>query len=351
MHFQRHTLEQHSVDMRQFIDFRESTLANGMRVIDAHNSSGLCFTLLPDRGLDIWAAAYNGTPLTWLSAGSPHPSDYGASWLRLFNGGLLTTCGLTHAGPPETDDLTGEQRDIHGNYTRLRADVLAKEGAWADDHTYHLRLTGEVHEGRLFGEQLHLRRTYTLTLGQPRISLQDTVTNQGDQPAPLMLLYHCNVGYPLVQAGTQFVTNSDVVPRDDEARTGLETWDQYTAAQPGYKEQVFFHHVRAPEAALLNDNIGLTFVWENLPYLTQWKNTRQGIYVSGVEPGNCIPEGQNAARRAGRLVMLQPGEAFTCALSLTVLDGAAAVQACRARITQQRETHPLMDGYDLNDYS
>ena len=46
------SIEQHSLDMRQFIDFRQSTLANGTRLIEAYNSSGLQFSVLPDRGLD-----------------------------------------------------------------------------------------------------------------------------------------------------------------------------------------------------------------------------------------------------------------------------------------------------------
>jgi hypothetical protein len=66
-------LRKHSVDMRQFIDFRESTLPNGMRIIDCYNSSGLTFTLLPDRGLDIWTAHYKGIPLTWISQGLVTP--------------------------------------------------------------------------------------------------------------------------------------------------------------------------------------------------------------------------------------------------------------------------------------
>ncbi len=104
----REEVERHSLDMRQFIDFRQATLPNGMRIIEAYNASGLTFTILPDRGMDIWTAHYNGVPLTWISQGSPHPADFGQSWLRQFNGGLLTTCGLTHVGPPEKDDISGE---------------------------------------------------------------------------------------------------------------------------------------------------------------------------------------------------------------------------------------------------
>src|SRR5215207_122913 len=117
----RELIEKHSLDMRQFMDFRESTLPNGTRIIEAYNSSGLTFILLPDRGMDIWTAHYNGMPLTWIAPGSPHPPDYGKGWMSLFNGGLLTTCGLTHVGPAE------DGRDIHGNFSRQRAQITQIE--------------------------------------------------------------------------------------------------------------------------------------------------------------------------------------------------------------------------------
>src|SRR5436190_5200314 len=138
----REAVERHSLDMRQFIDFRQSTLPNGMRIIEAYNSSGLTFTILPDRGMDIWTAHFNGVPLTWISQGSPHPADFGQTWLQQFNGGLLTTCGLTHVGPPEKDDVTGEARGIHGDYTRLRAQDIwvdrDQQGGWhkTSDHGF-----------------------------------------------------------------------------------------------------------------------------------------------------------------------------------------------------------------------
>lgn len=69
----------HSVNPRQFMDALLAVLPGGQRIIHVHNSSGLSFALLPDRGLDIWTASYNGLPLTWISQGAPHPADYGSS--------------------------------------------------------------------------------------------------------------------------------------------------------------------------------------------------------------------------------------------------------------------------------
>ena len=327
----RATLQAHSVDMRQFIDCRPSVLGNGMRIIEVYNSSGLTFTLLPDRGLDIWTAHYHGIPLTWISQGAPHPPDHGSPWLRQFNGGLLTTCGLQHAGPAQVDDQTGEERGVHGNYTRLRAEILRSEGRW-DGDVYTLDLKGQVGEACLFGEQFRLERTYRITLGVPGFEMVDVVSNLSDAPAPFMLLYHFNVGYPLVRQGARLdVPASATFPRDETARHGYESWERYDAAQTGYAEQVFYHHVLQSDGVakvlLSNDDMGLLFAWDtrNAPYLTQWKNLRRGIYVCGIEPGNCVPEGQNTARSEGRLVTLRPGEAQTFTSRLNILDGLDAI--------------------------
>lgn len=57
--------------------------------------------------------------------------------------------------------------------------------------------------------------------------------------------------------------------------------------------------------------------------LTQWKNFRRSIYLCGVEPGNCLPEGQNRASAGGRLVMLEPGEQHKFYNRLTILPNGA----------------------------
>ncbi|MBX3084132.1 MAG: DUF4432 family protein [Anaerolineae bacterium] len=365
----REALDQHSVDMRQFIDFRLSTLPNGSRLIDAHNSSGLTFTLLPDRGMDIWSAHYKGIPLTWLSQGSPHAPDWGEGWLRLFNGGLLTTCGLTHVGPPETDDTSGEKRDIHGNFTRLRAERINTSGDWWDDRGtgdyYELNVESALTEAILFGEQYRVQRIYTLELGKPEIKIATTVKNLSDQPQPLMLLHHFNLGYPLISEGTELVTaNAGVYPRDDRAKPGVDDWANYHAATPGYPEQVFYHHPKTfphahkqiqsqwSKALLRHQNFGLLFAWNtaNQPYLSQWKNTRQGLYVCGVEPGNCIPEGQNTARRTKRLQYLEPGaeETFTCVL--TIIEGESAMESTLAELATLNEKGAPAEHFRLDDY-
>jgi hypothetical protein len=357
----RAELERHSVDMRQFIDFRQSTLSNGMRIIEAYNSSGLTFTILPDRGMDIWTAHYNGIPLTWISQGSPHPPDFGQTWLQQFNGGLLTTCGLTHVGPPEKDNVTGEWRDIHGRYSRLRSsNPTMLVGDWkARNFTqYSLTLISTICETSLFGEQLCVERKYTLTLGEPVIHITDSVTNLGDRPAPLMLLYHINLGYPLVQAGSQLHIASDVYARDEAAFSDKAKWADYEAAKANYAEQVFFHRTRMgasrkPTATLANDTFGLQINWYHttMPYFTQWKNTRQGIYVCGLEPGNCIPEGLNAARENGRIDLLEPGDARLFSCTMTIIEGEKNMQKVKEQVKRHRDFGKPIENCHLDDYA
>lgn len=338
--FTRNALQQHSTDLKQFIDFRAATLPNGQRVVEAFNSSGLNFTLLPDRGMDIYSAWFNGLPLTWIAQGTPIQADYAATWLRLFNGGLLTTCGLSHAGAADIDPDTGEKRDLHGRYTRLGAHDIASRTFFDADDRLTAELICTVSESSLFGEQLRLERIYRLVVGEPSVAIFDRVENRGDQPSPFMILYHFNLGYPLVRAGARLLSPAEhVAPRDAAAATGFDRWAEYDAPTAGYAEQVFFHTVQpkngTASVALVNDEFGLRLDWDTTysPYFTQWKNTRQGIYVSGIEPGNCLPEGQAAARANGRLVMLKPGEAHTFMNRLSVLPNRAAIDAVSAEFT------------------
>jgi hypothetical protein len=295
-------------------------------------------------------------PLTWVSQGSPHAPDFGSAWLRQFNGGLLTTCGLNHAGQPETDDQTGEQRDLHGRFTRSRATNIAVESGWQGDK-YVAQLTCTVAQSMLYGEQQRVRRTYRITLGEPVIDLYDEVENLDDAPAPLMVLYHFNVGYPLVRQGAQITTpNQRIYPHDDNAQGGLARWTEYAAATPLYEEQVFYHHLKADAdkwtaVALYNPDFGIEIGWDttDAPYFTQWKNVRRGIYVSGIEPGNCIPEGQNAARAGGRLVMQERGEVRRFHNRIRILPDAEGIAQSRERIAALSANGELIAGCKLYD--
>ena len=57
----------------------------------------------------------------------------------------------------------------------------------------------------VFGEQLMLRRRIEADLGGVSLRISDTVTNVGATRCPHMLLYHCNIGFPVVDDGSELV--------------------------------------------------------------------------------------------------------------------------------------------------
>ena len=194
----------------------------GVRAVDFWTGSGLVFTVLLDRGMDISEARYAGKSLCWRSpAGDVHPHCFdprGLEWLRSFFGGLLTTCGITYCGSPCHDQ--GEDLGLHGRISHIPADKVGLTERW-DGDDYVLSVTGQMREGVLGGRRpaiegrakrsavpglnMLLTRTITTRLGESRLWLHDVVENQGAQTSPLMIHYHINTGFPVVAEGARLV--------------------------------------------------------------------------------------------------------------------------------------------------
>ena len=64
-----------------------------------------------------------------------------------------------------------------------------------------LWVEGIVRQDIAYGENLSLSRRYETALGSNTVKLVDTVTNDGFFETPHQLLYHFNLGYPLVDEG------------------------------------------------------------------------------------------------------------------------------------------------------
>ena len=332
----REELLTHVGDITQLGGVRLVTLADGpergVRAADLRTGVGFNSTVLLDRGMDIGPAEYGGVPLAWVSPTGPAaPAFYdprGIGWLRTFHGGLLTTCGLTQAGVPNVDG--GEELGLHGRISHIPARQVSYGGRWEGDE-YVFWVEGQMREVSVFGHDLRLTRRITARLGEPRLTIEDRVENVGYSPAPHMILYHCNFGFPLLGPGSKLVAPSiKVEPRDEVAAQGLAQHTTFEAPTPGYAEQCFFHHLKADEAGvvtvrLINPRLELAFQLryrqQELPELVQWKQVGQGTYVLGLEPANCRPEGRSVARERGVLVELSPGERRDYFLEMAIVTG------------------------------
>jgi hypothetical protein len=338
-------------DMSQIAGINPVELINGnergVRALEIKTGSGLEFFIMQDRALDIFEAKFNGCSLCWHAPAGPvapafyDPYDIG--WLWSFPGGLLHTCGLSNVGVPNEDN--DEELGLHGRVSHIPAKNVSFGSEWEDDE-YILWVTGEVREVRLSGTNLLLRRSIHARLGQSRIWIKDVIENQGYKEAPLMLLYHCNMGFPVLDEGAElFAVVDDMQPRDEAAAHGAEVFDHFEAPQPGFAEQCFFIDHDADEKGVVNtalvnrrfnnnQGIGvyLSYPKAELPRYTQWKMVAEGTYVVGMEPGNCIPEGRASARQNGRLTTLLPGELATFHIEIGVLASSSEIRAFEARL-------------------
>jgi hypothetical protein len=296
--------------------------ARGVRAFRFRTGSGLCFDVIPDRGMDLGFAEHRGTPLAWLSPnGFVAPSFYepeGEGWLGSFPGGLLVTCGLRNVGPP--GEREGEEFGLHGRASNIPASSISYDASW-DEEGCVLEASGQIRETSVFGPNVVLRRRISARLGESRLRIEDEVENEGFEPERLMILYHINLGWPLLDETSRlFGPGGPGVPpepRDEEARTGLDLWDEFATPTPGFRERVFYHRPAAgtgglAEARLENPALGLAFCVrfhpEELPEFVQWTMTDEGTYVLGLEPATCRVEGPAAEEAAGRVIRLEPGE-------------------------------------------
>ncbi len=318
----------------QIAGIRESTLSDGkgrgMRIAEVYTGSGLAFTIVPDRGMDIQQASYKGIGLAFITPTNySHPSFYDPAplgWLRNFGGGLVTGCGMVSAGAPEP----AEKLPLHGLLSNTPAENIVCVREWVDGK-YLMSISGDVRESRMFGENLLLRRTVSTSMGSSTIEITDLVKNEGFKPSPLMLLYHINVGFPMLSEDSVIKAKKhSVVPRDETAANGIREWHKFDAPVKNFKEQCFYHDIPADKdgfarCTLSNAKLGLDFevAYRNneLPFFTQWKMTGEGEYVVGLEPANCHVEGQTAEKNKFKsLRIIQPDETIEFKVRISVIE-------------------------------
>jgi hypothetical protein len=287
--------------------------ARGTRLIRLVNGGGLEIEVLPDRALDIGRVTVGGIPVAWMSpVDVVSPAFYepqGNGWLRTFGGGLLATCGLDAFGPASYDG--GDLLGMHGRIGAVPARMTHGE---ADESG--VRVEGVVRQTGVFAENLVMKRRIVSAFGSDKFAVEDTVTNDGSEAVPHMILYHVNLGWPLLSPETVLTfPDGSVTPRDEDALGGILDHSQLGPPQRGFREQVFIHQPKPDLATVIVANptlpleLQLTFDARRLPALYQWKMLGVGHYVLGIEPAN-TPNvfGRAAARVAAELPFLEPGE-------------------------------------------
>ena len=313
----------------------------GVRAAEFRTGSGLDFTVLIDRGLDISTAAFKGQPLAWRSAMTDKDPAYyddgGLGWLRSFQGGLVVTCGLTYVGAPCED---GDQSlGLHGRISNTPATNVYADGAWLEDGSYEMWIQGKLRESVVFGENIQLERKISSKLGENVIRIHDKVTNLGYYESEHMLLYHINAGFPVVDTNSKLVASvRSCKPRDKNAEEGKEKYAELEAPIHSTDEKVYYLDLAEDgdgntAVALINKSVdngfgfSVKFPKNELPKFIEWRNPSERDYVVGLEPANCYVEGRDVDRKNGVLQFLQPGETREYHVEIGVLSSSEDITA------------------------
>lgn len=331
----------------------EDGVARGVRYLEFRTGTGLNFKVAIERGMDVGYCEYQGQSLAWIPATMlPGPwyfeqqNDFG--WLRTALGGFNTSAGMVHIGNPETADVSRynfparakETYGVHDRMAMIPGQLIRYGERWEGDECI-LEAEGRVVQAQAYGENLVLTRRYTARLGESRFFMHDEIENAGFLPAEHMLLYHINIGFPVVDEGSQLIAP---VSRPPSVPDGLPSSDtsayrHFIAPQKDWQLQGFELDMNAeadgsvPVGIANQNGFGVYVVYNKrqMPQYLEWRMMGEGQYAVGIEP--CTNTfGREIARNLGQLITLQPGETRVYDLEVGVLNGAQTVQAFRQRV-------------------
>jgi len=327
---------------------------DGVDVVEVDNGA-FRFTVVPTRGMGLWRAALGAVHLGWQSpvVGPVHPALVnlqqadGLGWLTGFDE-LLARCGLWSNGAPVFNENGTLRWGLHG---RIQNTPAAKVHVAIDDASGEISVGGTVDEGYLYHHRLRLTTTYKTLPGEPGVRIVDEVTNLSDEPSQMQLLYHVNLGLPLVDPGSKLVAPvARIAPRAAGEWEKIDTWDTYHPETPGAGGVCFFATLLADAdgwtRTLLSNAAGtqglsLKYNSAQLPCFTQWKNAQPAAngYVTGLEPATNYPSERTFEESKGRVVALAPGESRTFELALEAHADAKSVAAAKQEVAKLQGSH------------
>lgn len=326
----------------------------GVRVLQFRSGSGLNFDVLVDRAMDLAGMVYRGTPIGWRSPTgfrSPwlHETDAedGLGWSRSFSG-MMNTCGLDHILAPAEESAeryhyrlrSRIKHGLHGRISFTPATLTSYGTRWEGDRCF-LYAKGEVVQAAMFAENLLLERTIEVEVGTDTVTYHDRVRNRGFDPTPHALLYHVNLGWPLVDKDTRLVgVEGPLVHFHDPDKTDIGPFAQATP-QSGWNEQVYEHEVKPGSDAMVqvglaNQNfvapsgetglaLEIGYDANALPAFFQWQNFQEGVYVVGLEPATTHAGTREEWFERGEMKILEHAQSADYTLQLTPRVGESAM--------------------------
>ena len=244
---------------------------NGARQIYVANGK-LNFVLSESNALDIFRLWHEGTNVGFVSKNGLYTAS--ADFLGAFPAGMVYTCGFDAIGGVEG-------HPIHGRIHSIPAQI--KELV-ADEHG--VKIVAEIRDTALFGQNLVLTRTVSTVVGSDEIRIDDSLTNRAFRDEKYCMLYHVNVGYPIVDAGARIIGNfAASKPRTPWSEHEMGKMLEVEPPVDNAEETCYYHLTKDGKMAIENSRLGKRFtVTSSLRRFVQWKSRASGDFVVGLEP-------------------------------------------------------------------
>lgn len=272
-------------NFQQVASIRRYTLTNGrekgLDVLDCDNGK-IRFLLNVSKACDIMQLYHEGQNMSFVSKNGFTKRE--TPFLNRFEGGMLYSCGLDSVGGREGYEL-------HGTLHNIPAEIIR-----AECNENGITVEAIIRDTALFGKNLVLKRKIFTEISGDSITLEDTLINEGYKAEEYCLLYHINVGYPMLDDGVKVIADVEsYTPRTAWAKQNETTMYAMNDAVPNQEEACYFLKLSKPEITLVNEKNGKEFTvsysGDTLPHFVEWKSMASGDYALGLEP--CTTELDN----------------------------------------------------------
>ncbi len=246
---------------------------DGLRVIEVNNGN-LRFLLNESKALDILQMWHCGVNISFISKNGFSKREI--PFMRRFEGGMMYTCGL--------DDVGGrEGYELHGNFHNNPASIILCK---CDENG--VKIVAETDDTELFGHNLRMRRTITTDIYSDELNITDELMNLGTKQENYALLYHINVGYPMLDEGVTIESDAkEVIPRNEWSKKRIANRTTRLAPVDNEQETCYFIKNKTPQIKVENKKLGktfkLTYSEGSLPYFIQWNGGASQDYAIGTE--------------------------------------------------------------------
>ena len=295
-------------NFQQVASLRRYTVTDGgekgFEIIDCDNGT-LRFLINVTKACDMMQLYHKGQNMSFISKNGFMKREL--PFVNRFEGGMLYTCGL---------DSVGEREGFeeHGSLHNMPAQILRAECGEEG-----ILIEAVLRDTAVFGKNLVLRRKITSAIGSERVKIEDRLTNENYFEEKYCLLYHVNIGYPMMDEGAKIVGDvNECQPRTPWAEQQMATSYQIEAPVPGFEEACYYLKLKEPEISMVNEKIGkkfsVSYSGDTLPHFLEWKSIAGGDYAVGLEPATTKLDG------LFEYSTIAPGETLSFRVELSVTD-------------------------------